>query len=334
VPKTIYLKYPNVSIDTLLFPVYDMGMQNDQFRSVTLQHLEAFVCLVEERSFSLAARKMLLTQPSLSKHIKNLEIFIDSTLIKRTRSGISLTEEGTILYAYAKRMLKLRDEARDKIMMMKDTVSGLIFAGASTIPATYILPSVMMNLRKSHPEIKVHLSPGDSDNIIHMVLSGEVEIGFIGKTVDQDRRLVSEQIWEDELVLVVHREHPWASLREVTVSQLSSEPFIIREKGSGTRKSLETYLSDHHGAGFRDFHVVSEMGSSEAVKEAVILGLGVSIISIQAVKRELAQGILTRVKLNGPAMKRSFYAIRKRQFSLLPHHVIFLETARTYRPDP
>lgn len=309
------------------------AMQNDQFRFVTLQQLEAFVCLVEERSFSLAAGKMLLTQPSLSKHIKNLEIFIDTTLIRRTRSGISLTEEGAVLYAYARRMLKLRDEARDKIRMVKETVSGLVFAGASTIPATYILPSVMMNLRRSHPEIKVHLTSGDSDNIIHMVLSGQVEIGFIGKNVDQDRRLASEQVWEDELALVVPEGHPFASIREITVSRLSSEPFIIREKGSGTRKSLENYLTEHHEAGFRDFHVVGEMGSSEAVKEAVILGLGVSILSIHAVKRELAQGILVRVPVKGPAMKRSFYAVRKRLFGLLPHHALFLEAARAYRPE-
>jgi len=309
------------------------AMKNDQFRFVTLQQLEAYVCLVEERSFSLAARKMLLTQPSLSKHIKNLEIFIDTTLIKRTRSGISLTEEGAILYAYAKRMLKLRDEARDKITMMKESVSGLVFAGASTIPATYILPSVMMNLRKSHPEIKVHLSPGDSDNIIHMVLSGQVEIGFIGKPVDQDRRLSNEQIWEDELVLVVPERHPFASLPEVTLLQLASEPFIIREKGSGTRKALEDYLSEHHNAGLKDLHIVSEMGSSEAVKEAVILGLGVSILSIHAVKRELSQGILARVPVKGPAMRRSFFMIMKRQFPPRLHHEIFIDAARTYVPS-
>jgi DNA-binding transcriptional LysR family regulator len=308
-------------------------MHNDQFRFVTLQQLEAFVNLVEERSFSLAAKKMMLTQPSLSKHVKNLEMFIDSTLIKRTRSGISLTEEGTILYAYARRMLKLRDEAREKIAMVKETVSGLVFAGASTIPATYILPSVMMNLRKSHPEIKVHLSPGDSDNIIHMILSGQVEIGFVGKTVEQDKRLVSELIWDDELVLVVPKGHPFATRREITIPGIISEPFIIREKGSGTRKALENYLDEHHDTGLRDFDIVSEMGSSEAVKEAVILGLGVSILSIHAVKRELTQGLLIRVPVKGPAMKRSFFAIRKRQFSLLPHHTLFLEAAKAYRPD-
>lgn len=266
----------------------------------------------------LAAKKMLLTQPSLSKHIKNLEIFIDSTLIKRTRSGISLTDEGTILYAYAKRMLKLRDEARDRIVMMKDTVSGLVFTGASTIPATYILPSVLTHLRMNHPEIKVHLSPGDSDNIIHMVLSGQVEIGFIGQPVDQDKRLISEPFWEDELVLVVPKGHPFASYPDVPASELSSEPFIIREKGSGTRKTLENYLDEYHNTGLRRFNIVSEMGSSEAVKEAVILGLGVSILSIHAVKREISQGLLIQVPVKGPAIRRSFYAIRKRQFSPFP----------------
>lgn len=307
-------------------------MNPDQFRYITLQQLEAMVCLVEERSFSKAARKMLLTQPSLSKHIKNLEDFTSSRLINRTKSGISLTSEGSILYGYAKRILRLRDEARDKIILAKDTASGLIFASASTIPATYLLPTVLTSLKKLYPEIRVHLSSGDSDSVIHMVIDGYAEIGFIGKPV-HDKRLLSEPVWNDELICVACKGHPWEASCTVSVSALAQEPFIIREKGSGTMSVFDEYLKNQHETMLLNFQIVSEMGSTEAVKESVIAGLGVSVLSIHAVRRELTQGILVHVPLAGPKIKRSFFMIRRKQFTPLPQHLLFMETAKAHLSD-
>ncbi len=307
-------------------------MISDQFRFITLQQLEALVSLVEERSFSEAARKMLLTQPSLSKHIKNLEDFTGCGLINRTKSGISLTAEGSILYGYAKRILRLRDEARDKILISKDAAAGIIFVAASTIPATYILPSVLTALKISRPEIMVHLSGGDSDSVIHMVLDGHAEIGFIGKSVT-DRRLLSERIWADELILITRRGHPWEVSSGVSMAELAQEPFITREKGSGTMSEFEEFLKTKHDTMLSRFNIVCEMGSSEAVKEAVMAGLGVSVLSIHAVKRELLQGILAHIPLHGPRITRSLYMVRKRQFTPLPHHLEFMHTAQAYRPE-
>jgi DNA-binding transcriptional LysR family regulator len=307
-------------------------MNPDQFRYITLQQLDAMVCLVEERSFSKAARKMLLTQPSLSKHIKNLEDFTSCRLINRTKSGISLTSEGSILYGYAKRILRLRDEARDKIMLAKDTASGLIFASASTIPATYLLPTILTSLKKLYPEIRVHLSSGDSDSVIHMVIDGDAEIGFIGKPV-HDKRLLSEPVWNDELILVACKGHRWEASCTVSVSELAQEPFIIREKGSGTMSVFDEYLKNEHETMLLNFQIVGEMGSTEAVKESVIAGLGVSVLSIHAVRRELTQGILVRVSLAGPKIKRSFFMIRRKQFTALPQHLLFMETAKAHMSD-
>jgi DNA-binding transcriptional LysR family regulator len=306
-------------------------MKSDQFRFITLQQLEALVCLVEERSFSEAARKMTLTQPSLSKHIRNLEDFAGCALIIRSKSGISLTAEGAILFGHAKRMLRLREEAREKMALSKDTPSGLIFAGASTIPATYLLPRVLTTLKRNFPEIRVHVSPGDSDAVIHMILDGHAEIGFIGKNV-ADRRLLSEPVWDDELILIAHRDHPFCTSGGMHIADLAHEPFIIREKGSGTISVFDDYLKTHHKTQLSRFQVVSEMGSTEAVKESVIAGLGVSVLSIHAVRRELSQGILVSIPIVGPRITRSFNMIRRRQFLPLTHHQAFMETARAYRP--
>lgn len=307
-------------------------MNRDLFKFITLQQMEALACLAEERNFSAAARKMMLTQPSLSKHIRNLEDLCGCRLVNRTRTGISMTPEGSILYAYAKRILRLRDEARDKMALSMESVSGIVFAGASTIPATYLLPPVLTALRKSHPDITVRIVTGDSDIVVHMVLTGQVELGFIGKPVP-DRRLLGEPIWNDEIVLVAHPDHPWASSGGVGIPELAREPFIEREKGSGTRSVFEERLAEHNGGETVRFNVVSEMGSTEAVKESVLAGLGVSVLSLHAVRRELELGMLVRVPMTGLRVLRPFYLIRKKQSVLLPHQEVFADTARAFRTD-
>ncbi len=306
-------------------------MNRDTFKFITLQQLEAFARLVEERSFSEAARRMLLTQPSLSKHIRNLEDLAGCILVTRNRTGVSLTPEGSILYGYARRILRLRDEAREKIELARESVSGQVFAAASTIPATYLLPPVLTVLHRNHPDIKVHVTTGDTDSVIHMVLAGQAELGFIGSPV-QDRRLMSEPVWDDELVCVVHAGHPWAASGEAGMAELLQEPFVVREKGSGTRAVFERHLQAAHAKGLERLHVVSEMGSSEAVKEAVIAGLGVSFLSIHAVRREIEMGILVRIRIRGMEIRRPFHLIRKRQQTLLVHQQLFVDAAKAYRP--
>jgi DNA-binding transcriptional LysR family regulator len=302
-------------------------MSSDQFRNITLQQLEAFAVLVEERSFSGAARRLLLSQPSLSKHIKNLEIFVNFRLINRSRDGVSLTEEGTILLGYARKILKLRDEAREKIASFKDSASGHVSIGASTIPSTYIIPTLLKGLRVLHPDIHVHLLSGDSGDVVEMVINSRVEIGFIGRPA-QDGRLECQPVWSDELVLVAGEGSPLGERKSLKIEDILDEPFILREKGSGTRTILEDYLKKHGAIPLSRFTTAYELGSSEAVKEAVIAGLGISILSIHAVKRELKSGLIRRIPLEFPRIQRSFYMITRKQFTPLPHHRIFMEFAR------
>lgn len=318
----------------LIYPIflsYDSCMITDQFKSITLQQLEALVALAEERSFSEAAKKMLLSQPSMSKHIKNLEIFVNRPLINRTKTGISLTQEGSILYGYAKKVLRLRDEAREKILSLEDTVSGHVFVGTSTIPSTYILPAVLAGLRKTYSDIQAHILSSDSDEVIDMVLGGQVEIGFIGKTIN-DRKLHCEPVWDDELILVAPNGHRIGELREASIEDILHEPFILREKGSGTRSIFESYLNEHDLPHLSRFSVSCELGSSEAVKEAVIAGLGISVLSIHAVRREIGQGLLTPIPLKPPRILRSFSVIYRKQFVPLPHHRAFLDYAKAWDP--
>ncbi len=308
-------------------------MITENYRNITMQQMEAIIALVQEGSFSRAAKKMLLTQPALTKNIKNIEICLGVRVVNRSTSGISLTPEGKIIYEYARRIIKLRNDAGEKINQLHENTGGEIYIGASTIPATYILPRALSLFRKKNNDARVHVQTADSEEVMNMVLAGEVEIGLIGKEA-LNRKLLAEPLWKDRLVLAVPRHHPWCQRKSITFEDLSQEPFVIREKGSATRDVLECYLKEHNAPALTQFNICSEFGSSEAIKEAIIAGLGVSILSLHAIKRELVQGLLREIKIAGlPDMERVFYLIRQKQLDLKPVHKLFMDFVRDYSPE-
>ena len=304
-------------------------MAYNPFRNITFQQLETLVALVEERSFSRASRKVCLTQPTLTKHVKNMEEDLNVRLVNRERAGISLTPEGKVLYDYARKVLHLREEAGERLIRIQDRASGVIDIQASTIPATYLLPYVLGSFHKDHPEIRVHVQTADSDESLDAILNAASEIGIIGKS-PQNPKLHVETLWEDRLVLAVPRGHRFAGRRTVSWSELAEEPFVVREKGSGTREVFENYLRNVVGWTLSRLRVVVELGSSEAVKEAVLAGLGISMISVHAVDRELRSGILCEVPVEDCRIERSFYLIYRRQLALMRHHQIFLDFIRSH----
>ena len=305
-------------------------MKNEDFKGITLQQMEALISIIEERTFSGAARKMSLTQPSLTKHIKNVEGLLGARILNRQSRGITLTPEGKILYDYAKRILKLREEAKEKIQRVRENETGNIFISASTIPATYILPRVLSDFRKARPDIRFYMQNADSDEVIEMITGNRGEVGFVGKD-PRSSRLHAEALWKDRLVLAVPSNHPFVKKGSVTLSELSREPFIVRERGSATREVFEGCLRDQMKLTLASFNIISEVGSSEAVKEAVIAGLGVSVISMHAVAREIDGGLIVEVPLKGCRIERYFYVIYRRQFALMHHHKLFLDFIKNYR---
>jgi DNA-binding transcriptional LysR family regulator len=209
-------------------------MNSEHFKSITLQQMEAVISLVEEGSFSRAAKRMLLTQPALTKNIRNVEDYLGVRVVNRSNSGISLTPEGKIIYDYAQRMVKLRDEARTKIIKLHENTGGNIYIGASTIPATYILPRALSEFKKKHLDIRIYIKTADSEEAMNMVLDNEVEIGCIGKK-PLNKKLLTVPLWKDRLVLAVPKLHRWFNKKSITLPELLDEPFVIREKGCRDR---------------------------------------------------------------------------------------------------
>jgi DNA-binding transcriptional LysR family regulator len=306
-------------------------MSRDRFTDITIQQLETLMALVEAGSFTRAAGKLFLSQPSLTKQIQNLEAATGTRLVKRGATGISLTPEGQIIYDYAKRIIRLREDAKERVVRQKAQESGYIYLSASTIPATYILPHLIGRLKETHHGIQVHIQMHDSEETLQTILNDQAEMGFIGKE-PVNKKLVVQRLWKDHLVLAVPFDHPLARQRTARAEELAKMPFIIREKGSATRDLIEDCLQKQLGTSLSSFNVICEMGSSEAVKEAILAGLGVSILSSFAIKREISQGLLTALHISNCKMERHFYLVYKKQFPLMIYHKHFLELVKRYSP--
>lgn len=299
----------------------------NNFKNITLQQLESLLALVEAGSFTKASASLFLSQSSLTKQIQNMEDAAGTKLVNRGGAGTSLTPEGQILYDYAKRLTRLRDEAQDRVEHLKNQDSGHIYIAASTTPATYILPQLLTHVLPAHPDITIHIQMHDSDEVLQMVLNNQAEIGFIGKET-ANKKIIAERLCHDKLVLAVPPQHRLARQQSVTIGELAQEAFVIREHGSATRAIFEDFLQRQGGNRLSRFNVICEMGSTEAVKEAILAGLGISILSIFAVKRELEQGVLIPVQIVDCCMERHFYIIYRRNFPLRKHHRLFLDVIK------
>jgi len=272
-----------------------------------LKQLEIFAKIVELKSFSKAADGVYLTQPTVSGHIQTLEEELGIKLLDRLGREVVPTKAGKLLYDYAKRMVALRDDARQALDQLMGKMRGEIVVGGSTIPGEYLLPAIIGRFRNKYPEVTVVLKIGDTADIINRVLDGDCEVGVVGSKVD-DKRLEYSEFLKDELILISSPEYPLPKEGAITAKELGSIPFVTRERGSGSRMTIEKRLLEM-GIDPSRINVVGEMGSTEAVKQAVKAGLGVSFVSSMAVTEELRYKTLKAVPFKGKRFSRSFYTV-------------------------
>jgi DNA-binding transcriptional LysR family regulator len=278
--------------------------------------LELFCRIVESGSFSKAANAAYLTQPTVSGHIKKLEGEVGVRLLDRLGHRATPTKAGDLLYRYAKRILALRQEAQQALDEFKGGLKGELILGASSIPGGYLLPPLIGRFRAQYPDISVVLKVSDSKEIIEAVIDGAYEVGAVGAQFD-DGRLEYQKFAEDEMVLVVPPTHPWASRSSVKANELPTQPFLIRERGSGTRKIMERALEEHN-LSMGAFIVTGEMGSNEAIRQAVKTGGGIAIISRLAVASDIRHHELNAIPVAGLKLTREFYLITHRHRSRSP----------------
>jgi DNA-binding transcriptional LysR family regulator len=292
-----------------------------------LHRLEVFCRVVELRSFTKAAEAVLLSQPTISEHIRTLEEKLGEKLLDRLGREVFPTPAGQILYRYAQEMLRIRGEAIQSIATYRGELSGKLILGASTIPGTYILPKIIGSFKTLHPSIQLLLKISGTGEVVEAVLRGDLEIGLVGSKW-KDRRLNTEEMFSDELVLTVYPEHPWSSRDEVKMDELYGEPFILRERDSGTRMVMSQIL-EAHGFDFSQLLVVAEISSTQSVVQSIKARIGISILSRQAVEEDIQRGSLVSISLKGIRFSRPFYLIRRTNRQLSPLCEAFLAHVRT-----
>lgn len=282
-----------------------------------LRKLEIFYWVAELRSFSLAADHLSLKQPTVSTHIRELENKLGAKLLNRVGRSIAPTPVGQMLLDRAKDLLSFKRETLNLLDRFQGRVRGELLIGGSSIPGEYILPGKLQAFAREYPEVKPILRIGDSENIVDAVLAGAVELGFVGFKGD-GRKLVFQKLWKDEMILVVPRDHPWARRKVVGLTELRNQPFISRESGSGTLRSFCNLVRRKGRDPEALLTVVTELGSTEAIKEAIIAGWGMSILSRTCVEREIGDGLVAEVRLQGLNLERDFFLVFHRNRILSP----------------
>jgi DNA-binding transcriptional LysR family regulator len=299
-----------------------------------LWQLHIFCRVVEWRSFSKAAEAVHLSQPTVSSHIKDLEEHFGCPLIDRLSKEAVPTDAGRLLYGYAQRLLALREEIETAMAQYQGKTRGRLVIGGSTIPGGYLLPRVIGQFKKRYPQVTLSLTIADTDRIIAGVLEGALEFGVVGAE-SRDKHILQEILVSDEMRLIVPARHPWASKKKIALALLLTEPYIARERGSGTLRSLQESLR-RKGHDTGELNIVAEMGSTEAIRQGIKEGMGVSILSTLAIAEDLASGHLKAVAVEGLDLTRHFFISRHRQRSLSPLGaalIDFLKENLPHRPQ-
>lgn len=288
-----------------------------------LPHLETFLAAAELGSFTAAARALGLTQAAVSQRIQALERELRTALFRRDGGRALLTDAGKRLTPIAQQILELHDEARSQVTGQRAAVSAELALAASSVPGEHLLPALLAVFRRQQPRVQVRMTVSDSQAVLTLVEQGKAHLGFIGRPCPSPH-LESQVFARDELVVVAPPKHPWARRRRITLDQLRRQPLILREAGSGSRWQLEQALL-RAGLPIAQLRVVMELGSNEAVKETILRGLGVAILSIHAVHKEHQSGQLRTLTIQDLPLDRELFVVWDRRRALPLAARLFLE---------
>lgn len=275
------------------------------------QSLLAYVTVVEESNFTRAAEKLHISQPAISQHIHTLEQQLEVKLLDRSSRFVRLNKAGEVAYHHAKQILNLYNQMERLIQDLKGEASGPLAIGASFTFGEYVLPHVIAEFRNMYPKITPTISIGNTQTVVSLVARGELDIGIIeGKTI-QENGVDVEAFAEDTVVIVASSQHPLAAQETITAEQLAAEQWIVREPGSGTREITDVVLKKN------DIQPKSlvEYNSTQIIKESVLAGLGLSILSKWVIRKELSGNTLCEIPFTDAPIERNFSVVlRKSDF--------------------
>lgn len=275
--------------------------------SLNLYKLEIFATVVRAGSFSAAATRLYMTQPAVSQHISDLENGLGTTLFLRGRRGVTLTEKGEALYDYTLQILRLVAEAENAVTEVSNLTSGQITIGATAGVSTYLLPNWMQRFRQQYPNLNVVLQTGVTTDVVKGVLEYQMDLGFVEGELDtfQHKHLGRQTLRSVAMLVVVGQNHPWRDHDTISIDRLHGQPFITRQANSRTRVWIDKTLATY---GVRP-RIVGEFDNQEAIKQAVMSNMGISILPDYAIAHERQSGLLHAIPLDALALRRQIKII-------------------------
>jgi LysR family transcriptional regulator, low CO2-responsive transcriptional regulator len=281
-------------------------------RNVTLRQLRVFASVARELSFTRAARELHLTQPAVSQQVKLLETEVGMPLFEHVGRKFHLTPAGVELLRYANQAIDLMREAGEAMAAAGGVRRGVLKLGAVST-AKYFAPSLLSSFLSSYPQVTIKFPVGNREEVIQQLASNEIDLVIMGRP-PRELETIAEPFAKHPFVIVAAPAHPLARKRRVPLTKLADENWLIRERGSGTRASME-HVFREQGASFRTY---MEVSSTETIKQAVMAGMGISFISLYTVSLEVQTGKLAILDVTGLPVMRDWYVIHRKEKRLWP----------------
>ncbi len=277
---------------------------------IEIARLETFLQAAENLSFTEAARKLHLTQPTISHHIKALENELNVDLFERAASGLRLTEAGRMLLPWARKVVRDSIELKGMMEALQNGIAGDLRIACSTTAGKYVLPQMAARFCQLNPGINVSILRCTPEHVVPRLLDGEANLGVVSYEM-QEEGIELQEFFEDSITLIVPSSHPWTLRASVKPADLLSEPIILRESTAGTRRVMLSELAKHD-ISFEDLNTFMQLGNAEAIVRTVAAGYGISFVSTLASAYAIERGNVVNMYVEGLDLRRKAYMVRKR----------------------
>jgi len=294
------------------------------------KQIEVYVKVVELSSFSKAAEAVFLSQPSVSSYINALEKELNTVLVNRSTKEVSPTLAGKILYENATKLLSLRTNTLEQIKHLSGSYSGEINILASTVPSQYVLPELLTHFNETYPDISFNVMQADSLEVSRGIAAQKADIGFSGGVTESEKCVYQEMIAEQLVFIAPYGSSDFSAKKEYSLEELLYKfRFVSRESGSGTRAAYESFFASQ-GIALNKINTLISFDNTQSIVNAVINGLGISVVSALAAKSFIDRKMIIPLKLQTEFPERKFYYVLKKNFSHSHLVDLFLEFSKTY----
>ncbi|MBO8167850.1 MAG: LysR family transcriptional regulator [Thermoanaerobacteraceae bacterium] len=279
---------------------------------MNISQFELLCEVARVKSFSKAAKLLHLSQPAVSSQIHSIENYYGAKLFERSTSGVTLTPIGETVYKYAKEILKLHDKLEKEIDASLQSENQKLVIGASTTIGNYAIPCTIWTFKEKYPLAQIKLEVKNTKTILNMLDNDEIDLALLEEPLPEKHdNFKKHPVSNDELLVIAPPKKPWVDKTTITLAELKKAPLIIREQGSGIRCMFEKVLSALNLNLLTDFNVVTEMGSIEAIKSTVEAGLGVSICSSLAIRKEIRSGVIHPLRIEDAEFQVNYLIVYK-----------------------